>query len=123
MWRPRTRRACLDARSERPGSRGPDGLRPGLRHELKFVCEDEAYPRLRMALRLDRAGFVPLFAPRTVQSVYLDTSAGRALAENLAGLSRRDKVRLRWYGEESELVAGTLERKLRENTLGWKESL
>lgn len=108
----------MDERSERSGARTPEGLR----HELKFVCEDEAYPALRMALRLERAGLGPLHPPRIVQSLYLDTCSGRALAENLAGLSRREKIRLRWYGEGADLVAGTLERKLRENALGWKES-
>jgi hypothetical protein len=102
----------LDARSERAD----------LRHELKFVCADEAYPRLCMALRLERAGLRTLFPPRVVQSLYLDTLHGRALAENLAGLSRREKIRLRWYGEGSASVRGTLERKVRENSLGWKES-
>jgi hypothetical protein len=97
--------------------------REGLRHELKFACEDEAYPRLRMALRLDRAGLAPLFPARVVQSLYLDTPGGRALSDNLAGLSRREKIRLRWYGDASERVAGTLERKVRENALGWKESV
>jgi VTC domain len=136
----------LDARSERvsrdaPGGaagrsgstqarapRAPSGFgsgseRPGLRHELKFACEDEAYPRLRMALRLARSGVRPLHPPRVVQSLYLDTSHGRALAENLAGASEREKLRLRWYGVEGERVAGVLERKCRENSLGWKESV
>lgn len=103
----------MDARSERPD----------LRHELKFVCEDEAYPRLRMALHLHRAGVRALHPPRVVQSLYLDTSHGRALAENLAGISQREKLRLRWYGDEADAVAGTLERKRRENALGWKESV
>ncbi|HEX6882632.1 MAG TPA: polyphosphate polymerase domain-containing protein [Planctomycetota bacterium] len=104
--------------------RAPSGSeRPGLRHELKFACEDEAYPRLRMALRLARSGVRPLHPPRVVQSLYLDTSHGRALAENLAGVSEREKLRLRWYGAEDERVAGILERKCRENSLGWKESV
>jgi hypothetical protein len=87
------------------------------------VCQEDAYPALRMALRLDRAGIRALHAPRVVQSIYLDTIFGRALEENLAGLSCREKVRWRWYGTERGLVRGTLERKRRENALGWKESL
>jgi len=113
-----------DARAARARSgAAPDSERPGLRHELKFACEDEGYPRLRMALRLARAGVRALHPPRVVQSLYLDTSHGRALAENLAGLSAREKLRLRWYGAEGERIAGTLERKCRENSFGWKESV
>jgi len=103
----------LDERSEHPG----------LRHELKFACDEEAYGELRMTLRLDRAGIRTLHPPRRVHSLYLDTTFQRALEDNLAGLSARDKVRLRWYGEERENVRGTLEHKRRENTLGWKETL
>lgn len=110
----------MDARSE---GLARAAERPGLRHELKFACEDEAYPRLRMALRLARAGVRTLHPPRVVQSLYLDTTHGRALAENLAGISEREKLRLRWYGEAAETVSATLERKRRENALGWKESV
>lgn len=102
----------MDARSE-----------PDLRHELKFVGAEEGYDELRMALRLHRAGVRELHPPRVVQSVYLDTHEGRALQENLAGLSERRKLRLRWYGEDATRVRGTLEKKCRENSLGWKESV
>jgi VTC domain-containing protein len=103
----------LDARSERPG----------LRHELKFVSDEAAYAEIRMALRLDRAGIRILHPPRVVQSLYLDTTFQRALEENLAGLSVREKIRVRWYGTGSAEVECVLEKKCRENTLGWKENV
>lgn len=103
----------MDTRSERAD----------LRHELKFVTGEESYAALRMALRLDRAGVRELHPERIVQSVYLDTHEGRALQENLAGLSARRKLRFRWYGAEAARVTGTLEKKCRENSLGWKESV
>lgn len=108
-----TRRACSAVGSERPE----------LRHELKLVSDENALARLRMALRLDRAGIRTLHPQRLVQSIYLDTTYGRALEENLAGLSERQKIRLRWYGPSARGVAATLERKCRENSLGWKETL
>jgi hypothetical protein len=94
-----------------------------LRCEIKAVCQEAAYERLLMILRMDPAGLRPLFPTRRVQSVYLDTPCGRALQENLAGVSRREKVRVRWYGDEASGVAAVLERKVRENSLGWKETL
>ena len=96
---------------------------PGLRHELKLVSDEEAYPEVRMALRLERAGIRTLHPPRVVQSLYLDTAFQRALEENLAGLSRREKLRVRWYGERTSAVEAVLEKKCRENALGWKESV
>jgi len=92
-----------------------------LRLELKLVCQESAYARVRMALRLHPAALSTLHPTRVVQSVYFDTTFGRALEENLAGASRREKLRFRWYGEDATSVAGSLERKLRENTLGWKQ--
>lgn len=94
-----------------------------LRHEIKLVCEESSYAALRMALRLLPAGLRELHPTRRVQSIYLDTALQRALEENRAGISMREKVRFRWYGEGRELVRGTLERKRRANTLGWKETL
>lgn len=103
----------MDERSERAD----------LRHELKFVSDESALPALRMVLRGDRAGIRTLHPPRLVQSLYLDTSFQKALADNLAGLSVREKFRLRWYGAAKRGVLGVLERKRRENSLGWKHSL
>jgi hypothetical protein len=103
----------LDERSERPG----------LRHELKLVADEAALGEVRMALRLDRAGIRILYPPRLVQSLYLDTTFQRSLEANLAGLSERSKLRLRWYGASASSVRATLEHKRRENSLGWKESV
>lgn len=97
--------------------------RRDLRHELKLAANEDALPRLRMALRLDRAGIRPLHPARLVQSLYLDTPFMRALEENLAGLSARKKLRLRWYGHGTSGVTAHLELKCRENSLGWKEIL
>jgi len=92
-----------------------------VRHELKLVCDEAAYPELRMALRLDRAAIRTLYPERIVQTLYLDTTYQKLLEENLGGFSVREKLRLRWYGPGSELVRATLERKCRENSMGWKE--
>jgi len=96
--------------------------RPGLRYELKLVSDEAFSPELRMLLRLDRAGIRSLFPERIVQSLYLDTPFQKHLQDNLAGLSRREKLRLRWYGPSGTRVRATLERKCRENSMGWKET-
>jgi len=91
------------------------------RYEFKLVCQEAAYARLRMELRLHGAGMRTLYPTRIVQSIYFDTTFGRAVQENLAGISRRTKLRFRWYGADAEAVEGVFERKLRENTLGSKD--
>lgn len=95
--------------------------RPGLRYELKIATNAGAWSRVRAALWTDRACLRRLYPERIVQSVYLDTPRGAALDENLSGQSQREKWRLRWYGEEADRVEAHLERKVRENALGWKE--
>jgi len=96
-------------------------MRPDLRYEFKLAAQGTSYERLRMALRLLPEGLRTLWPTRVVQSVYLDTTFGRALEENLAGISHREKIRFRWYGEATTDVTGVLERKVRENALGWKD--
>lgn len=76
-----------------------------------------------MALHLQREGIGVLHPSRRVHSLYLDTVFGRSVEENLAGISRREKLRFRWYGDDCDTVRGVLERKVRENTLGWKRSI
>jgi len=93
------------------------------RYEVKMVSQVAGYPRLRMLMRLDPTAIRELYPPRIVQSVYFDTWRNRALEENLAGISHREKIRFRWYGDANTGVRGTLERKVRENMLGWKDLL
>lgn len=92
------------------------------RYEIKMVCRTEAYPEIRLYLDLDPSGIRTLYPKRRVQSVYLDTPEADALAENLAGISHREKFRYRWYGPDARGVRGRLECKVRENMLGWKRT-
>ena len=94
-----------------------------VRYEVKMVGQAAAYPRLRMFMRMDRSGLRELYPPRIVQSVYFDTLTGKALEENMAGISHREKIRFRWYGANQDRARGILERKVRENMLGWKNLL
>mgnify|MGYP002628501705 CR=1 FL=1 len=95
-------------------------MSPALRYEVKMVAQVAFYSKLRMHMRFDRAAIKTLYPPRRIQSIYFDTFRNQALEENLAGISHREKVRLRWYGEDTSGVHATLERKVRENMLGWK---
>lgn len=92
-----------------------------LRHEVKIVCTTEAAPNVETALLLHTAAPRTLHPPRTVQSVYFDSDRGRALLDNIAGISEREKLRFRWYGAEAAQVTGTLEKKIRRSNLGRKE--
>ncbi len=90
------------------------------RYEVKFCCEEHAYSEVLSELRMC-TGMRPLHPARRVQSIYLDTHSGRALQDNLAGISDREKIRFRWYGDHMDRAQGQLERKIRSNMLGTKE--
>lgn len=92
-----------------------------LRHEVKFVTYAGEYPLLRNWLQLHEAGFRQAYPRRRINNVYFDTWNCRAWSENLAGISRRSKVRYRWYGDDMTPQPGQLEVKHRRNQLGWKQ--
>lgn len=92
-----------------------------LRHEIKFVAYAGEYATLRNWLRTHEAGFRQTYPRRRINNVYFDTWDCRAWAENLAGISRRSKLRYRWYGDELAPQPGQLEVKHRRNQLGWKQ--
>jgi hypothetical protein len=94
-----------------------------LRYEVKLVCDPYMLPQARSWVRLHPAGFVVAYAPRRVNSLYLDTLHLGSLNDNLAGLNTRQKLRLRWYGDEMAEVQPILELKQKYNRLGRKKQV
>jgi hypothetical protein len=90
---------------------------PELRYEIKLVCDQHWLPQARSWIRLHPAGFVVAYPPRRVNNLYLDTLHLSSLNANLDGLSVRQKLRLRWYGEDIADVQPYLEHKQKSNML------
>jgi len=61
------------------------------------------------------------FPKRKVHSVYLDKLSFDYYQDNVAGISQRNKIRLRWYDEDLEKI--TLEAKIKHNKVSTKPSL
>jgi len=95
----------------------------GLRYELKWVCDPHRQAQARSWIRLHPAGFAVTYPPRRVNSLYLDTPHLTSYNENLAGLSDRQKLRLRWYGEGVTAIEPLLELKQKRNLLGRKKQV
>jgi hypothetical protein len=91
-----------------------------LRYEVKLVCDQHRLAQARSWIRLHPAGFVVAYPPRRVNSVYLDTLHLSSLNDNLKGLNVRQKLRLRWYGDEVADIQPLLELKQKHNMLGLK---
>jgi hypothetical protein len=90
------------------------------RREVKFIAYDTRHHTLLHWLHVNPAGFIPPYPDRWVNNIYFDTHDCAAYAENLSGVSSRNKVRYRWYGGSRKPTAGILEIKLKRNCFGWK---
>ena len=90
------------------------------RGEVKFVAPEMEYRHVLEWVRLNRAGFRQPYPARWVNSAYFDTYDLHAYHENLAGVSRRTKVRYRWYGDLAPIGAGHLEIKTKRDRSGGK---
>ncbi|MBL6932444.1 MAG: polyphosphate polymerase domain-containing protein [Rhodospirillales bacterium] len=90
------------------------------RFELKFVAPPESTDWIISQLNMHPVLFKKAYPERRVNNVYFDTENLEAYADNLSGISRRIKVRYRWYGIDNVAQNGALEIKSRRNQLGWK---
>lgn len=93
-----------------------------LRHELKMVIDSHNLAQARSWIWLHPAGFRTTFAPRLVNNLYLDTPHLNSFNANQAGVSTRQKLRLRWYGPLGPLTTQpVLELKSKSDLLGNKK--
>jgi hypothetical protein len=93
----------------------------GLRYELKLVCDPHRLAQARSWIVLHPAGFGVAYPPRRVNSLYFDTLHLSSFDQNLAGVSERQKLRLRWYGEDEREIEPVLELKQKRDLLGNKK--
>ena len=91
------------------------------RYEIKYVLGLDEWSKLQQVLIEHPASFSTAFPDRTVNNIYLDTSELENCMDNLAGISDRQKYRIRWYGQEKEVKSPVLEKKIKNNALGRKE--
>lgn len=94
-----------------------------LRYEVKFVGPPTQRSAVENWLHTHPASFRTAYPPRQVNNIYFDDFNLSTYEENLTGISRRMKIRFRWYGLDTNEVAGTFELKMKRNRLGWKEHL
>lgn len=95
-------------------------MKTDLRYEVKYMAYQAALPQVLGWLESSRFAFCEAFPSRRINSVYFDTIDNRGFADNEDGISRRQKVRYRWYGESVVPLSGALEIKNRKNAKGWK---
>lgn len=91
------------------------------RYELKYVLNECHYTS--SMLWLDKTTVRQVYPDRFVNSLYFDDINYQSVHDNLAGVSDRKKIRLRWYHDnELEIKSEPkLEIKIRKGRLGLKD--
>jgi len=97
---------------------------PSIRREIKYVSNELFSNQIYGWLLRSELALKKHYPDRIVNNVYYDTHKLEALSDNLDGISRRDKLRYRWYGSRDQLgIKGKLEIKKRKNAYGAKEAI
>lgn len=93
-----------------------------MRHERKYPTSHLSDSTIEQLLLLHPLGFRRAYPDRQINNVYFDTPDWRTFHENLAGISRRAKYRLRWYGTNTDQIdQAVFEIKWKESLLGYKD--
>ena len=91
-----------------------------LRYERKYVVPIKYDFMLPKFLVTSKMRFAPQYQDRIVNSIYLDTYNLQFFHENVNGLSKRKKFRVRWYGDPNNIKNPVLEVKIKNANLGKK---
>jgi len=93
-----------------------------LRLERKWVFNNSDKITLLSNLINSNFFFQEQFEERFVNNIYYDNLVFTAAFDNLAGISSREKIRVRWYGDTIDLFKNpVLERKIKKNFYGYKK--
>ena len=82
-----------------------------LRIEKKFIFGKKKEDSLKKLLIIN--GFTQLYKPRKISSIYLDTLNFDFAKDNINGVSKRKKIRFRWYDDDLKNIF--LEEKNKQN--------
>ncbi len=94
-----------------------------VRTEKKYTFNQVDKNSVRDWLLGSALGFKEVFHKREVNSIYFDSHDYFCYEENLSGVSKRSKARLRWYNHIDPLSSkATFEMKVKSNHLGNKLS-
>jgi SPX domain protein involved in polyphosphate accumulation len=90
------------------------------RYEIKFVLDNA---RLSDAMQwlYNETLANERYTKRRVNSIYFDDVGFSSVRDNLAGISKRNKLRLRWYGDQENSLP-FFEVKTKNGRLGYKTS-
>jgi len=97
-------------------------LQGDYRYEVKFVARISDYDEIMFWIQSSSELFSEQYDDRNVNNIYYDTFDHQSYSDNVIGLSKRMKLRYRWYGDKDlKKTDGQFELKLKNNKLGAKK--
>ena len=93
------------------------------RFELKYIANSSNFFLIE---RWIKQNFHPIniaFPKRKIHNLYFDNLDLECYEDNLSGISKRSKLRFRWFGNLGLVNNGTLEIKKKESSIGFKNRL
>lgn len=101
-------------------------MTPEKRYEIKFILDEGKLAEFHQWMYCFTE-LKPAYASRYVNSLYFDDVSYQSVRDNLAGVSDRKKMRLRWYHDDDliphDISSPVLELKIRNGRLGYKRNL
>lgn len=91
------------------------------RHEYKYTIPFELLSEFECFLKLHPSLFRPIYHPRDINSIYLETEDFDQFNRHVEGGQHREKFRIRWYGDMiGRIEEPQLEVKIKHNQMNDK---
>ena len=90
------------------------------RYERKFRIGNGSSINMKAIILNNPGLFSEIYRERNIHNIYLDTEEYQFFQENIAGISERKKIRIRWYGKEHGYIKPSLEIKQKSGLVGTK---
>jgi hypothetical protein len=93
------------------------------RYERKFHITNLSFDSIENIVNIHPAAFSEIFKERSVNNIYFDTNNLTSYFDNIDGVAKRKKTRIRWYGGLFGLIKNPiLELKIKYGLVGKKLS-
>lgn len=92
-----------------------------MRYENKFVFDSSSYELIKNKILLSPFFFNEIYYERKVNNIYLDSYDLENYNDNLIGTKNRIKQRIRWYGNDKNVISPLLEYKIKYGEMGMKK--
>jgi len=91
------------------------------RYERKFLINGLSKEQVEAIVKLNVGMFKEIYYERKVNNIYLDSINKESFNDNVIGINKRKKVRIRWYDDFKGIIKNPiLEFKIKNNDLGRK---